>query len=261
MNSADVLPLSSVGVAVFGLVLARVSGLIATMPVFGSAQVPRQVKAGIAVVLALIFTPIELAKNPSLPQSYLFYGLLAGRELLIGLALGFATGLIFRGIQMGSSLLGVQIGFTIGGIFNPTSGIEAGVLDSFYAVLAAVIFLTANGHHAVLAALNQTFTAAPLGQLAPPSVSFGQTIAMVQTVFEAALRIILPVMATLLLTDVALGLISRAAPQIQVFFVGSPAKVFAALIMLGASTPAAAALMDAIFRSLNRTIAQLLITR
>jgi flagellar biosynthesis protein FliR len=110
----------------------------------------------------------------------------------------------------------------------------------------------------VLSALDETFRYAPVGLLTIPTISLGAAVAMVQTVFEVALRITMPVMAALLLADVALGLISRAAPQIQVIVVGAPAKVFAGIVMLGASTPATAALMDAVFRNLNRTVDQLL---
>jgi flagellar biosynthesis protein FliR len=251
-------PLSAAAIAVFGLVLARVSGLLVTMPVFGSAQTPKQVKAGMAVVITLLFTPIVLGMQPQLPADYVTFGVMAGRELLIGLTLGFVSGLVFNGIQMGSKLIGVQIGFSLGGVFNPASGVDSGIVDSFYSVLATVIFLTANGHHAVLSALDETFRYAPVGLLTIPTISLGAAVAMVQTVFEVALRITMPVMAALLLADVALGLISRAAPQIQVIVVGAPAKVFAGIVMLGASTPATAALMDAVFRNLNRTVDQLL---
>jgi flagellar biosynthesis protein FliR len=182
-------PLSAAAIAVFGLVLARVSGLLVTMPVFGSAQTPKQVKAGMAVVITLIFTPIVLGMQPQLPADYVTFGVMAGRELLIGLTLGFVSGLVFNGIQMGSKLIGVQIGFSLGGVFNPASGVDSGIVDSFYSVLATVIFLTANGHHAVLSALDETFRYAPVGLLTIPTISLGAAVAMVQTVFEVALRI------------------------------------------------------------------------
>lgn len=258
MPAEGLAPLSAAAITVFGLVLMRISGLFVAAPVFSAAQVPKQVKAGIALVITLVFTPVELQHVGALPDSYVLYGLLAGRELLIGLGLGFAVGVIFNGIQMGSKIVGVQIGFSLGGVFNPASGVDSGILDGFYSVLATVIFLTANGHHAVLAALAHTFDVAPVGQAQLPTINMMQAMALVQTVFEVALRIAMPVMAALLLADVALGLISRAAPQIQVIVVGAPAKIFLAFVMLGASTPATAALMDAVFRNLNHTLDQII---
>ncbi len=251
-------PLSADYIAVFGLVLARVGSLMVTAPIFGGKQVPNQVKAGIAIVLALVFTPLQMKAAPAVPPGLISYGLLAGREALVGLALGFAVGVVFSGIQMGSQLVGVQIGFGLGGVLNPSSGAESNVIDSFYGVLATVIFLAANGHHTVLEALSRTFQIAPIGQAQAPSISPDQVLAMVQEVIVIALRIAMPAVAALLLADVVLGLLGRAAPQMQVMIVGAPVKIAAGLLLLAASTPTTAALMDAVFRGLNHSIGTLL---
>ena len=198
-------------IAVFGLVLARVSGLFVAAPVFGARQVPAQSKIGLAVILSLIFTPLQFGHVAAIPTGTVAYGMLAGRELLVGLAVGFAVSLIFTGLQVGSSLVGVQIGFGLGGVINPDSGAESNVIDGFYHVLATVIFLTANGHHAVLAALARTFELAPVAGGALPAVNPVQVMALIQAAFVVALRIALPAVGALLVTGVVLGLVGRAA--------------------------------------------------
>jgi flagellar biosynthetic protein FliR len=175
--------------------------------------------------------------------------------LLIGLAMGFAVALVFTGVQVGSQLIGIQMGVGLGGVLNPMSGADSSTIDGFYMVLATLIFLLSNGHHAALSALGWTFDLAPVGQGTLPAVNPQLVLAMVQAVFVVALRIALPAIAALLLTDVALGLAGRAAPQMQVMVVGMPVKMAVGLAFLALSTPTSAMLMDAVFRGLGRTVA------
>src|SRR5262249_11051226 len=155
----------------------------------------------------------------------------------IGLAVGFAVSLVFTGVQMGSQLVGIQMGFGMGGVLNPMSGVDSSVIGGFSMVLATVIFFTANGHHALLTALVRTFDLAPLGEATVPAVNPVQVMVLFQAIVVVALRIALPAIAALLLTDVALGLVGRAAPQIQVMTEGLPIKIAVGLVMLSASAP------------------------
>jgi flagellar biosynthesis protein FliR len=249
---------SSTYIAVFGLVLARVSGLMVAAPVFGARQVPAQSKIGLAVMVSLVFTPLQTGRIEALPTGTAAFGLLVGRELLIGLAVGFAVSLIFTGIQVGSQLLGVQIGFGFGGLINPSSGADSSALDGFFNVLATVIFLAANGHHAVLVALGRTFELAPVAGSTLPAVNPLQVMALIQSVFVVALRIAMPTLGALLLTDVAMGLIGRAAPQMQIMVIGAPVKIVVGLIFLAVSTPTTAMLMDAAYRNSGASVTRLL---
>jgi len=250
--------LTTISIPLFGLVLARVGGVLVAAPVFGAKQIPNHTKIGLAVVLSLIFTPLQSGAVAALPPGLIPYGLLVGRELLIGLAVGFAVSLIFHGIQMGSHLVGIQIGFGLGGVLNPMSGADGGAIDTFYSILATVIFLGANGHHAVIAALARTFELAPVASPQAPSINPIQVMMLVQQLFIVALRIAMPAIAALLLADVGLGLIGRAAPAMQVMIVGAPAKIVVGLLLLSASTPTTAMLMDAVFRGTGKSISQLL---
>lgn len=245
-------------IAVFGLVLARVGGLLVVAPIFGGRQVPAQSKIGLAVVLSLIFTPLQISHAAAIPPGAVAFGFLIGREVLVGLAVGFAVALIFNGVQVGSHLIGIQIGFGLGGVLNPESGADSSVIEGFYSVLATVIFLTANGHHAVLAALARTFELAPVAGSQLPSINPVQVMALIQSVFVIALRIALPAIGALLLADVAMGLVGRAAPQMQVMVVGAPVKIVIGLIMLAASIPTTTMLMDAVFRNIGRSVTALL---
>jgi flagellar biosynthesis protein FliR len=245
-------------VAVFGLVLARVGGMVVAAPVLGARQIPPQAKIGLAVMISLVFTPLQASRIEPVTVSLVAYALLAARELLIGVAVGLVVALIFQGVQMGSHLVGIQMGIGLGGLINPMSGSDSGILDTFYMVMATVIFLAANGHHAMIGALAQTYDVAPLGQSGFPSVNPMQVLAMVQSIFVVALRIALPAVGALLLADVALGLIGRAAPRLEVLTIGLPVKIGLGLLVLAVSTPTSAMLMYAVFRGLGRSIPALL---
>lgn len=245
-------------IAVFSLVLARVSGLVVVAPVFGARQAPVHTKVGLAVAISLIITPLQVDRAQALPSSLIVFGLLVGREALVGLAVGFAVSLVFTGVQIGSQLLGVQIGFGLGGLLNPASGADSGVLDSFFSVLATVIFLAANGHHAVLAALVRTFELTPIAGAGLPAINPIQVMALIQAVFVIAIRIALPVIGALLLTDVAMGFVGRAAPNMQVMVVGAPVKITVGLLFLIASMPTTAALLDSVYRGAGLRVTALL---
>jgi flagellar biosynthetic protein FliR len=249
-----VVEFSHLSIVTFGLVLARVGGLFVSAPVFSARQIPNQTKIGLAIVVALVLTPLQMEHARSVPPGMLTFGVLAGRELLIGLAVGFAVALIFTGIQMGSQLIGIQMGVGLGGVLNPMSGADSSTIDGFYMVLATLIFLLSNGHHAALAALARTFDLAPVAEASLPPVNPQQVMALIQAVFVVAIRVALPAIAALLLTDVALGLAGRAAPQMQVMVVGMPVKMAVGLGFMALSTPTSAMLMDAVFRGLGRSV-------
>jgi flagellar biosynthesis protein FliR len=241
-------------IAVFILVLARVGGMLVAAPVLGSRQVPVQSKIGLAVMLSLIFTPLLADRATLIPAGLLPFALLAGRELLVGLAVGLAVSLVVTGMQMGSRLVGVQMGFGLGGVLDPVTGNDSGVLDTFYMVLATLIFLVADGHHAMIMALARTFELAPFATMEAPAVDPLQVMAMIQAVVVVALRVVMPIMAALLLADVGLGLISRAAPQIQVLIVGMPIKIGLGLFVLAISTPMTAMLMRSLSTGVGKSV-------
>jgi flagellar biosynthetic protein FliR len=138
------------------------------------------------------------------------------------------------------------------------SGADSNVIDGFFSVLTTVIFLAANGHHAVLIALAHTFDLAPIGGSTLPAVNPVQVMALIQAVFVVALRIVMPVLGALLLTDVAMGFVGKAAPQMQIMVVGAPVKILIGLLFLAASTPTTVMLIDAVSRGVGTSVTSLL---
>ena len=242
----------------FLLVACRVATIIMIVPIFGGRSVPATVKIGLSLLLSLIFLPLIASRVTSLPDSMPIFLTLVARELLLGALVGFAVLIVFTALQAAGHVVGLQMGFSLANVVNPLTADHASLIDQFYALLAALIFFTLNGHHALILAIQQSFDIAPVGVAglglppAPVLLAWGRDL------FSIAIRISLPVVAALLLTDVALAVIARSVPQLNVFIVGMPAKVGVAFLMLIVTVPVTAVIMSRALANLGEATAQIL---
>ncbi|MCC6381755.1 MAG: flagellar biosynthetic protein FliR [Dehalococcoidia bacterium] len=230
----------------FLLILIRTSGMLVSAPLLSHRGIPAWTRVGFAVFFALVLTPLQEERLPAAPANL---GVVAGAvlsEALFGLALGLAMQLVFAGLQMGSHLLGLQMGFGLGSVYDPVTGAQFGALDQFYAILAALVFFTVNGHHLVIQALAETLRAVPPGTFNPLMLQSGAIAGLVAGLFITAVRVALPVLAALFLTDVGMGFVARTVPQMNILVVGLPIKIGVGLIVLIAALPATTALMQTV---------------
>lgn len=243
---------------IFFLVVCRVGTVLMIAPIFGGRSVPATVKIALALLLSLILLPLTGQNAPVLPDTLPQYLALVARELLIGSIVGFAVLIVFTALSAAGHIIGIQVGFSLANVVNPLTADHASLLDQFYALLAALVFFTLNGHHALILALQQTFDLVPIGRadltLPPGPVLMGWG----RDIFTVASRISLPVVAALLLADVALAVVARSVPQLNVFVVGLPAKIAVAFVMLIVSVPIVAVIMARAFLTLGETTAALL---
>jgi flagellar biosynthetic protein FliR len=168
-----------------------------------------------------------------------------------------AASLVLTGFQMAGSIAGHHMGFGFLSLFDPSQRNQSAVIDEFYSIIGMLIFLAINGHHLLLQALDRTFRAVPLGGAIHPetvSMPMGQ---LISEIFAAAFQLALPIMAALLLADVALGLISKAVPQINVLFLGLPLKVLLGLLALSLALPALVSSMEVQIQSGVRSMVNL----
>src|SRR5688500_7302891 len=228
------------------------------VPIFGGRSVPATVKIGLSLLLSLVFLPLASARVTALPDEMPAFLALVARELLVGAIVGFAVMLVFLALQAAGHIVGLQMGFSLANVVNPLTADHASLIDQFYALLAALVFFTMNGHHALIVAIQQSFDVAPVGAaglgLPPASILLGWG----RDLFSIAARISLPVVAALLLADVAMAVIARSVPQLNVFVVGMPAKVAVAFIMLIVTVPITAVVMSRSFATLGEATQLLL---
>jgi flagellar biosynthetic protein FliR len=209
------------------LTFVRVLAVLMTAPIFSSQNVPAIAKIGFAGMLSLVLLPVETpsASLATWPTELLPFVLVVAQEVMIGVLIGFVSNLIFVAVGMAASIMGLQIGFRAANLVDPFTATPTSALEQFYTLLAAALFLTINGHHWLITALARTFEVAPLGTFVLKSITVGRLIAFSGETFVAATRIALPVAGTLLLADLGLGLVARAVPHIQVFFLDLPLKM------------------------------------
>jgi len=236
----------------FALVLARVAGLVFSVPVLSSGQIPRIVKVWLSVTIALMAFPVV---TPYLPHSLTLAQAAVGMvgEFIIGQVLGLGAGLIFFAAQMAGKVISHQSGMALGTAFNPLFDAESTVLDQLWFLTTLVLFFALRGHLAVITVLLGSFKTIP-----PMMATFDGALAdflvlILQNIFELALRLAGPTIIALLLTSLVMGFLTRTMPQMNVLSVGFNIKVVAALFIMALSISLSPGLLgDALFDSLNQ---------
>ncbi|MDH7603111.1 MAG: flagellar biosynthetic protein FliR [Armatimonadota bacterium] len=240
----------------FLLVLARVGGIFTSAPVFGDVHVPPRVRVGLAVALTFVFFP--LVKCETYPQEVLPFFSLLVREAGIGLVIGFVVAMVFSAIRVAGAYVDLILGFGFANLVDPSFKENSAVVGQLQNLVATLLFLVTNGHHSVIKGLADSFAVIPVGE----KVLLGSTVPAVTAVFAAmfgsALRIALPVVGAIFLTDVSLGILARTVPQLNVFVVGFPAKLAVALFVLAVSLPFFSGVMSHLIGGLERDIALVL---
>ncbi|MCK4984539.1 MAG: flagellar biosynthetic protein FliR [Desulfobacterales bacterium] len=238
----------------FFLIFLRVGAILMSMPIFKSKSIPVLFKFGLALAASIILFPLlDLKAFPVLANLGNFAVGAIG-EILLGITIGMAVNLIFVGLQMAGQISGYQMGLALARVMDPSAGQQIPVLAQFYQLFAFLIFLTINAHHWFLIALADSF------QLVPP---FGfkisgslieQLIHIAGNMFVIAIKVGAPVIAALLLTSVAFGLIARTVPQMNVLFVAMPLKIIIGLLFIGFSLPYLSSFLKTVFSKLGNTI-------
>ncbi len=251
-------PLLPSSMAVFLLMSLRIGLVITLIPGLSGRSVPNQAKVALTVILALMLSPFVQADTVALSRADRFVLALA-HEFLVGLALGLAVAVVFSAVEMAASIISFQMGFSLANVLNPSLNLQGTALNTLYLALASLLFFITNSHHLLVIALQRSFDTIPLGGARPAAGAEAALIELSAEMFSNALRLGLPIAGTLLVADVALGILSRMVPQMNVFFVGLPAKIFAGLLLLALTLPfLVRVLSDVVTRELSQAIAQML---
>jgi flagellar biosynthetic protein FliR len=223
------------------LVVGRLSGLFLLAPIFSSRMIPVKIKMAALLTLSVTITPIALGTGnidmAAIPTDGFSFMLLMSKELLVGFGLGFAVSLIFTAVQFGASLIDTSIGFSLASVFDPVSGSQNAIFGGFYTMVATLCFLSINGHHFMLAGFVRSFELVPLTGTPNFQRMANNIWEVVGSVFAMGFQLAAPVVITLLVVDVVLGVISRVVPQMNVFFVGIPVKIAVGLVAVMVSLP------------------------
>lgn len=238
----------------FSLILLRVSAVLFTAPLFSSENVPTILKIGMSVAFSIVIAQAMPFEKFRMPSS--FAGYLPGvfSELALGLTIGYAARLIFAAVQLSGELMGFQMGFGMASIIDPTTNIRVPALSHFQNVLAFLIFLSINAHYWFIKALAASFKAVPIFGFNPNGQLLEVLVRLSGEMFVIALKIAAPVIAALVLTTVALGLLAKTVPQLNLFIISIPINIVIGVAVLGFSLPFLAQFFFSMFDKLGHDI-------
>ena len=232
MFNLDVL-FSVSNIILFMAILTRLSGLFATAPLISTYPIPMQAKAWLAALIAFILFPIvQYNTTFVVPNSVPALTMILLKEYAIGYAIGFCANLLFIGIELGVNTFTIQMGLSADQALNPTSGGNSPVITQAFTYLASMMFIALGAHQWLFAAIYNSFKSMPIGYEIIFSPGIVEQIVLVTgQIFSVGLGIALPIFGILFITDVLLGFTSKMMPQMNIFMVSLPLKIYLGLLL------------------------------
>lgn len=226
--------LSPKNLILFMVIFTRMGGLMVSAPLFSTFPIPPQLKAWFIATVTFVIFPFIMAKSHFLmptSTSELFVILL--KEFMIGYIIGFLANLIFIGIEMTAEIISIQMGVSMAQALDPASGEHTPVIAQAYSFLAAMVFIGINAHQQLFSAVYKSFQTIPIGYgFLLNGTMVKQILFMSGQMFTIAISVALPIFGVLLITDVLLGFIAKMMPQMNIFMVGMPLKIYVGLLLI-----------------------------
>lgn len=220
----------STWVASFMLPLFRVASMLMVMPVFGTTLVSRRVRLYFAVAITVCIAP-GLPPMPAVNPLALSGWLLIGEQILVGAVLGFSLQLFFQAFAVAGQIVAIQMGMGFASMVDPANGVSVAVIGQFFTMLVTLLFLSMNGHLVVFEVLTESFTTLPVGG-GLMTAQYWELAGKLGWVLGAALLLVLPAVTALLVVNIAFGVMTRAAPQLNIFSIGFPLTLVLGLFIV-----------------------------
>ncbi|MBP7249721.1 MAG: flagellar type III secretion system protein FliR, partial [Selenomonas sp.] len=237
--------------AVFLLMLTRCSGIFMIAPFFGSLNIPVTIRAAAAFAFTLVLFPVVdgLGTVAAPPSVWAFAGSVLA-ELFIGWLIGFVAYVCFSAIHMAGKVMDMQVGFAVVNVMDPTSGQQIPLIGSILYNLGIIVFLVTNGHHVIITALAESFRMVPLAAMQPNLSLTMLLVDFTNGIFVTGMKIAMPVTFAILLVNVALGILARTMPQMNIFVVGIPLQLMVGVGVLSMLLPFYVMFLDVLFNEM-----------
>ncbi|OGS36151.1 MAG: flagellar biosynthetic protein FliR [Elusimicrobia bacterium RIFOXYB2_FULL_49_7] len=236
----------------FLMALTRIGTMMAVFPILGSRSTPVMAKAAFALALTIILFPLIPAQSVVLPTGVFSFTVVVIKEMMIGMVLGFAGSLFFAVIQFGGKIIDQEMAFAMTDAIDPVTETETTATGQFFTILFSIIFLLIGGHHIFIRAMAYSFEKINVGQVTFASGPIAKhLVKMTADIFILGLKFASPIMATLILTTVILGIIARTLPQLNIFIVGLPLKIGIGFIVIITCLPGFNTLFQSIVFSMK----------
>lgn len=227
------------------LIFVRTSVMLFVFPVFSARQIPVLVRIGLAGLISFVLFRAMPLTAPLPDMGALVAA--AASQVIVGLVVGFVAYLVFTGIQFAGEILDIQIGFAVANVISPQTQQQVTVIGELELTLATLVFLISDSHLLMLAGIGGSFHLLPLPYITlDPSIA-GNVVNFLQAAFLVVFQIAAPAAVSLFVVNVALGLMARVAPQMNVFVVGFPLQIGVGLFMLAVSVPVLVAVAPHLF--------------
>lgn len=216
--------------------LFRIAALITASPVFGARTIPVRVKLILAVLLTMVIMPVL----PPMPVVDPLSGdavIITLNQILIGAAMGLSLQLLFGMFVAGGQIIAFQMGLGFASMIDPGSGTSVPVVSQLYVILLTLIFLALNGHLIMIDVLANSFHTMPVGLNGLSGNGIWALVSWGSTMYAGAVQIALPAIASLLLFNLTFGVVTRSAPQFNIFSIGFPVTMVAGFFIMLATLP------------------------
>jgi flagellar biosynthetic protein FliR len=220
----------------FLLVLSRVGGLFVLAPAFSTAMIPMRIKLMLAMAISLALMPIAV-HGQTVPLDAGAFVLLLLKEIGVGLVFAFPMALVGAAVQAGASILDTLVGFSFSSILDPVNNQQTAILGQFYTLFAVMVMLMSGGDHIMIEGLGASYHALPITAYPHIGALTAGMLGAFAQVWTIGLEIAAPALVALVITDAAMGLVSRAVPQMNVFVIGMPAKILVGMTVIAATLP------------------------
>ncbi|MBS4536036.1 flagellar type III secretion system protein FliR [Clostridium sp. D2Q-14] len=238
---------------IFLLVFIRMTGIFIITPIFSRTNIPTILKVSLSLIISII-TFTTIGEQDLIIEGNIHLMILIFKELTIGLIIGFISYLFFVSLIIAGQIIDTQIGFGMANVFDPQHNTQVPITGNFYYILALLIFLTIDAHHWFLQAIVKSYSVLPIGNINLNDGILNQIIVIFSEIFNIGFKISSPVLATIFLSNVLLGILARTVPQMNVFVVGMPLKIVVGLLTIFITLPIYLIALQHIFNNMSGEI-------
>lgn len=208
----------------------RITGLLMVAPIVGDGRVPVRIRIGLCLALTMVIVP-STAVIPNIAPISIDGILITGTQLLIGISIGFMIQLVFNAVVIGGESIATTMGLGYALMNDPSNGVQIPIVSQFYTIFITLLFLAFNGHHALIELLALSFNYFPVGEVVTNNMLW-HLIEWSAVLFNGALKVALPALAALLTVNLIMGIMTRSAPQLNIFSIGFPITMLVGFFVL-----------------------------
>lgn len=236
----------------------RIGGLIMTAPVFGSRPIPVRIRLGLVLAISFVVVPLNTTNLPTVDALSPTGVLIVIQQVLLGVMMGFAFQLVISAVITGGQVIALQMGLGFSLMVDPQNGTQAPVLSQLYVLMVLLVFLGLDGHLVMIEILADSFRYMPISDQGVVPDNIWQLLTWGSMIFSGAVGLALPAIASLLVVNVSFGIMTRAAPQLNIFAIGFPITMLLGFAVVLLTLPSVVPNSNAMFNRTYHLVQQLL---